>query len=186
MNNSLFLYGSLLLLLCCSACADTSSGPVRVQREFFDLKGYFVEEATRLASVKQFRKTVTVNEGKGEEKVVDDLDLEVEFKAFRDADINRAGWIDEYQVDSLKDKQGQLQKLSYVTDNEKLKTKELTINYREGKVSKIVAKSESESMVASLSKRLVYKPTDGYQIESRQSSTSTEEFLIKVDVAFLK
>ncbi len=153
------------------------------QTSFFDLKGYFETEITKLANVRNVKKATIINDNR-EEKVFDTLDFDVELAAFVDSDINKVAWMDKYVVDTVYDLSGTLRKLHYLSLDEKLRTQQLMISFNQTDVDTIEIFNNTSSNIAKLQQHLRYIPSRGYSIESRQKIPIAKENVIVVEVQF--
>lgn len=179
MKNFAWLF--IFILPGCLDLNDNSSKPET--NPFFDLKAYFKEEVTRLENLQNVKKITNVN---GNEEVLnmETIDLKSELKIFSDSDINRPAWTDKYAIDSLKTANGQLKKLSYTANDEKLKTKKIEIDFEHTLVSKIMITKDASSAISSMNQLLTYHPKEGYLIERRQDVVLAGQNEFKVEVQF--
>ncbi|MEL6924268.1 MAG: hypothetical protein AAFO94_09485 [Bacteroidota bacterium] len=168
-------------LSCTPAPSDAKRGG-----QFFDLPAFFEAEQQRMQSLQKVKKTVDYN-GSVEERMIDmdSLDLEQEFKAFVESDINRASWLDKYAVDSVFNEAGQLLRLNYRSTDPKLKTKSVDLSFSNQQVDEIRIQNETGSYFSSSSQSLVYDVNEGYQIDSRQELILSSDRVLKVQVAFV-
>ncbi len=175
-----------LLLYCLSIYSCTnSSDKVVEQTTFFDLKSYLQEQGKLLQEHHRGEKVTSIN-GQEESKIVDDIDFSKELSVFANSDINKAAWLDRYQVDSTFDQAGQLNKLSYQALDEKLRTKELVVDFQNGKVNHIAIRNASVNAITESEQRLNYTAGVGYSIESKQKVIGGEEKQLGVRVKVLK
>jgi len=181
MNCTKLGYWLFILIIVFQSCQPTTSSPVvEMEKPFFDLKSYFEQEKTRLATVSNFTKT-TVVDGKQETKKLAKLDLNKELRIFVEADINKPAWIDLYTIDSTL-QAGNLTKVSYTANDEKLAVRDISIDFDKQKVAKIKIKKAAEMALADTQFNLIYEPQKGYSIENTQQLTVGEDkaFLVKV------
>ncbi len=172
---------SLLLVL--SACRQESPGTVPLSNpHFFDLKTYFQQEAASLTAKKpQLRKRLEID-GRIEEQTLDSVDFSEELRLFAEADINRPAWLDKYAVDSLL-QNGRLSRLTYRALEADLKTRELQIDFVDGKVREIHIHKKFDTAIANTDQKLAYYPGKGYSIENRQKTVLQEPQVFRVEVA---
>ena len=157
--------------LCLSfiACQKDIPPSTSLTDSFFDLPDFFKKEQQALSNkITVLHKKITIN-GKIEEQRLDSFDLSQELAAFTAADINRPTWLDQYQVDSLKDAQGLLKTLKYSAMKDNLKTKNLTITYNDGQVEEIYIKKAISTMAAESFQELTYYKGKGYTNYNEQS-----------------
>lgn len=176
------LYCFLLLGLASCSAPETTTLPL--QESFFDLEGYFSEEAERLASVKRIRKKTSVD-GKTEENTIEEPDLAKALKVFEAAGINRTAWLDKYVVDSLMGTDGMLRRLNYQALDEEMKTRSLDIIFKGTAVDSILIVRSSSSVVANMEQHLSYVPLSGFSIQSKQKTSLSDEHVLAVEVQFL-
>ncbi len=187
-NNSLKNILQILVLLgmviVFSYCVkDTAIG--KKQLSFFDLKAYFETQKRQLVEIEKFKKT-TIIDGKQIEKELDSIDFNLELIVFEESDINKIAWIDKYLVDSVYDKNGLLNKLIYKATDDKLRTQQMLISFSQNAVDTIRIFNNSSGSVADLEQRLLYIPTYGYTIESKQKTTISAQHVVTVAVQFLE
>jgi hypothetical protein len=165
----------------CLGNDQTESTPTSLT--FFDLKGFFQTEIKQLKNVRNISKITEVN-GQKETLKLDSIDFEIDLKIFSDADINKPSWQDKYSVDSLINEDGQISKLTYGAQSQKLKIRNLEIDYVDGKVSQISIIKSSSSAISEVSEKLIYKPNSGYNIEREQDITLSGKNQFRVEVKF--
>jgi len=166
-----------------SSCVEETA-IIKQEPTFFDLKKYFKNEQVSLSQKTKIFKTTSVD-GDQIEKQSDSLDFNLELKVFEESDINKIAWIDKYEVDSIFDKNGDLEKVIYKAIDEKLRTRQLLISFDENEVDTIEIFNNASGNVAKLEQHLLYIPAYGYTIESTQKTTFSLEHVLKVDVRFL-
>jgi len=154
------------------------------QPPFFDLNTFFEKELEFLSNLKEINKTVILN-GKKEEKTLNDFDLKKDLEIFTDSNINKVAWLDKYKVDSLTNVNGLLEKIIYQALDEKVKTRQLIIEYSSGEVKSISIKNASSNQVALLNQDLKYIPKKGYMILSSQEVSLSDEQKLSVEVEFV-
>ena len=175
----------LVFCLAFSSCNETpASATKKGERLFFDIKDYFDKEATRLTGM-PVKKIASVD-GKREEQLPDSMDFTRDLKIFSENDINRPAWSDSYQTDSIFNDQKELTRLNYTAMDDKMKTRQILIDFDHGAVSKIHIENGTSSAVAHTRQVLIYEPQKGYSIESHQKVTLTDDNVFLVEVQFLK
>ena len=185
MKKILLLFFTFLLLSACKNNVAKPNPSSVVGLPFFDLKGYFEKEITRLEGIKKGKKTSVVND-KREEKTLDSLDFRSELKIFSSSDINRPAWADKYDIEELFNPKGQQAETNYLAKSEKLKTRKISIEFEAGKVSKIFIENRIPSLIATTRQRLSYRPQKGYSIEINQKVIFSADNYFLVEVAFEK
>ena len=152
-------------------------------KPYFDLKGYFLQEAERLSGESGFSKTVNLD-GQVEQQTLDSLNWSTEFQAFADADINLPAWYDKYSIDSTFTENGLLSSLRYMVQDSSLNTKIIAINFIAGVPNLIEIERQSNSPLAQTYKKLEYKPATGYTILNKQRLRLAEEKEVLVTVSW--
>lgn len=177
----LFLCSAVIIL--CGCVKETAIR--KKQLSFFDLKGYFETQKGQLFEIKKFKKT-TIIDGKLIEKELDSIGFDQELIVFEESDINKIAWIDKYTVDSVYDKNGLLNKLIYKATEDKLRTQQMLISFNHNTVDTISIFNNSSGAVAKMEQRLLYIPSYGYSIESKQKTAISAQHVVTVAVQFLK
>ncbi len=72
-----------------------------VEQVFFDIPGFFKDEALRLDSEGKLLEKKIVKDGIEEEKLIQEPEWEKEFTAFMDVDINKPALISVYEADTI-------------------------------------------------------------------------------------
>lgn len=174
------------LVVFLSSCSDFSPSETTAQlkqKKYFDLAGYFETQIERLGQRDDFEKSTSVN-GIVETQSNAQVDLEKELAIFSSADINRPAWSDKYEVDSTFNEQKELVNLRYQTSDEKLRTRQIFIEFEKGEVSKIEIENLTSSTIANTEQTLTYEPNQGYAIESRQKVQTIDEAVLRIEVKF--
>jgi hypothetical protein len=182
-RTSLFAWISLLFFVSCQQ-APKGDASIGIAKPYFDLKAYFNSEVTRLHGKGKAKKMVSVA-NEQEEKLIDSIDFLRELTVFADADINRPAWSDSYLVDSSFNEQKELVRLSYKAIDNKLKTQGIEVDFERNSVSRILIENKVVNSITASSQTLLYQPTVGYTIESRQKVAFSDEQVFKVEVRFL-
>jgi hypothetical protein len=179
-----FLITAFLLILISSACREEAVSDSQITNpKFFDLKGYFDHEIKRLDQLQPtVTKTLALN-GNTETRQLTQLDYARELDLFQQADLNRPDWLDRYRADSTV-QNNQLTAIRYTALDEKLRTRQLAISFKNGQVSSISIQNGAKSMAAGSQQQLVYEPTKGYRIESVQHTAISKAQVLQVAVTF--
>lgn len=168
-----------------TSCAELADQSLPNDVVFFDLKKFIAQEVTRLDQEKPMvKKTTRVNEV-NETKTLKLDDFEMELKIFTESDINKMAWIEKYSVDTTY-QNNQLSKIHYKAKEEKLITRDLIVDYINGKVSKIEIQTQASSIVTDVEKHLMYEPNVGYSILSKQKTTGSASNEIEINAIFQK
>ena len=152
-------------------------------KPFFDLKAFVKEETAALAEQNGFEKTVYLN-GKEETQSLETLDFSRELEVFEESDINKKSWLDKYSIDSLINASGQLEGLSYQAQDEKLRTRQIDIAFKDGEVKKLDIHNRTESLVFENEQWLKFEADRGYRIETMQKRVFADQRDLLVEVKF--
>lgn len=158
-----------LVILFFGAC--NSAGPKKQSSalQYFDLKGYIVKESIRLKQLNtSIEKTVVVNNA-AEQKKIKIADWQKELSVFTDADINKSAWQGLFQ--SHKEKDAEV----YVSNDDKVPVKSLTVSYKLGKVTGISILISNANSLYTSNDTLSYFPDSLYQVKKTQHITLLKE-----------
>ncbi|RZK59067.1 MAG: hypothetical protein EOO91_06255 [Pedobacter sp.] len=151
---------SLVLLL--GASCNLKEKEKASVKTYFDLAGYFENEASRLSKTKPtISKAVFIN-GKEEQKNISIKNWEQEFKSFIDADINKASWRGSFNV--VKNG-GQT---TYTSHSEKIPVKKLEISLKNNRLTSIKVYITNTNDLYTSQDSLSYYPDSLYQIMKTQ------------------
>ncbi len=170
--NKVILSGCIIFFL--AACGETTP-PQELPKKYFDLKGYFQQEVTRLNQTKPLvHKTVEVNEAT-ENKKVRIADWNKELANFIDADINKSAWQGSFKVS--KNPKEEL----YISDDAKVLVKRLKISLEEGNIKGIEIILNTKNYLYQSTDTLTYLPGRFYEIRKTQQIKllSTKRYAIK-------
>ena len=155
---------SLLVLLFLFGCQGQPEQKQKNELTYFDLKGYFEKEVSRLAKANPVvEKTVSVNES-AETKKLRIADWKKELEIFTDADINKAAWKGMFKVSQQSGYQ------LYTSDDEKIPVKELRLFYTEAgkELRGLQIVIHNTNMLYTSSDTLAYYPDSLYQVKKSQ------------------
>lgn len=179
----IFLFIGILLCMACHQ--DTPPASTPKEAIFFDLPAFFHQEIDLLQKdVIGLQKTATIN-GQKETKQISEFDLKQELSSFINADINKATWKDQYQVDSIWQAQ-QLQSIHYKALNKKLKTQKVLITFEEGEVAAIEIEKGIDNMAVRADQVLTYFSRQGYKVNKEQSLVLSDPQKIEMEVKFIR
>ena len=165
------------------ACSQIESVESEKDASFFDIKGYFTEQAERLNKEQiGVRKTIKIGDSE-EVHEMDSLNYEEELELFANADINRPAWQSKYLVDSIFS-ENRLAALHYSAQDDELKTQEIRIQFLEEVVRAIEIVNHTESTIAETNQRLSYIPESGYSIINEQKLIASPQKIVLIDVRF--
>ena len=177
---------SALLILIFNGCQPdqlSQNKNAKSTFNYFDLKGFMKEETDRISKMASYTKVVYLN-GEEETKKLTQMNLENELKPFSDSDINKPAWAGKYNIDSTFNEKEELVGLVYTSDDKKLKTKKISVDFESGKVIKVFIENAANSTVANTHQALTYQPDIGFSIESKQDVSLLDENYFKIKVLF--
>jgi hypothetical protein len=170
---SIFISGVILLGFL-PACKPEIKATVS-SLSYFDIKGYFSAEASRLnGENKRILKTV-VHNSTTESKEVKITDWARELDLFIGSDINRPAWKDSYKVISSGDI------LFYKAKYPELKMREMVIKKEKLKVRWVLIFNRTKNVLYQTSEKLSYFPDSLYLIEKTQKIRlmGSNDYMIK-------
>ncbi len=176
-HNILLFFLALLFGSCQPTGIDPADAP---KNPFFDLKDYFEKEMKIKRS--DITKTTTF-EGETETVHLPTVDLEKELKIFSDANLNKVAWYEKYAIESAQTKQGST-KISYRTEDPKLKTKSVEIFKNKMGIDSILIHNQMSSTIMNTEQYLAYYPNVGYLIRIEQKGSLQEVGDMKIEVKF--
>ncbi|WP_316822847.1 hypothetical protein [Pedobacter gandavensis] len=155
-----FLLCAILLL--CFGCTEPPKTQQKEAHPYFDLKGYFTREVTRLSREKPMvHKTVLVNDAT-ESKDLQIANWQKELSIFSDADLNKSAWKGLFQV-----KKTDTMEL-YSSSNEKVPVKEMKVIKKKGKVYGLQMVIRNSNALYTSSDTLSYFPDSLYEVKKNQ------------------
>jgi len=155
-------------------CGNTEQQQ-KVPQKYFDLKGYFLQEAARLNKTKPLvLKTVALNNDI-ESKKLHIEDWNKELANFSDADINKSAWQGFFTV--VKKEKEEV----YTSNNDKVAVKELTVILKNNKISGIKILLKTSNYIYQSTDTLSYFPDSLYEIRKTQKIRllNTKKYNIK-------
>lgn len=145
-----------------AACNSAAPKKQAAASAYFDLKDYMITEAKRLTALNpEIDKTVIVN-GAAERRKVKIADWPKELSVFSDADINKSAWQGLFTAAKGKDTE------TYLSDNEKVPVKSLSISYKNGKVRGIKLLISNVNSLYTSNDTLSYFPDSLYEVKKIQ------------------
>lgn len=152
----------LLLIIFLGACKPGTQKKQFRALQYFDLKDYIAKEAKRLSLLNpSVDKYVEVNKS-GEHKKLKIADWQKELSVFADADINKSAWQGLFKQIDGKDSK------TYVSDNEKVPVKSLSIQYKNGKLSRLQILISTVNSLYTSNDTLSYFPDSLYEVKKTQ------------------
>src|SRR5690554_2017290 len=168
------LYSCLFLFISCSRSEKTEF----INSAYFDIKSYFINEASLLNSRKLLvLKEVSRNEEK-ETKSISIQDWEKEFDLFIQSDINKPSWTSSYKVENHGDT------MFYKALTPNLRTQSIQIIKTNNEVNAILIKNESLNTLYKSYEYLSYYPDSIYIIEKVQQVRFLGENKYKITGTF--
>lgn len=146
-----------LLLVACKPATER-----RLQSDYFDLKDYFVKEASRLQHNNPVVSKAVVVNGSKEEKEMKIMDWENELSVFSDADINKAAWQGLFKMQKNEHQE------IYYSEDEKVPVKKVIINRSEAQINSILIVIKTTNTLYTSSDTLSYFPDSLYEIKKMQ------------------
>lgn len=173
------------ILFSCENGPVSSDDSLQSKDYFFDAKGYFAEESTRLAEAgKGLVKEIWFN-GEEERLESDSLDWDKELELFLKADINRPAWTEKYTGDTTLSSAGTPERISYTAQEEELRIQQMDISFDpSGKIDEIYIQKEINSLIEKVSQKLNYRPQEGYELSEKSSSNWKGEKEIRIKAFF--
>jgi hypothetical protein len=154
------LFKLIIILFLFSSCSSSSDEQAQKQNYFFDIAGYFKQQATLLTN-KSVTKTVSKDKAT-ETKTLIVENWEQELQLFTDCDINKAAWKDSYKKDSTSNT------LIYTATDPDLRVRAIKINFLGQSPSKIEISTQSKNLLYHTTENLVFIPDSLYQITKHQ------------------
>lgn len=173
-----------LTILLSSCGADLTPKKEKDIQQYFDLEGYFNQEATRLIELQPTVSKTIISKDKKETKELNNINWQNELALFRKNDINKPSWEDKYSIDSTLSADGSLV-LTYTAQEEDLQTRQLDIELFDDKVHAIIIVNRVENAIYSSQQYLTYRPNRAYTIKKTQDVTLMGDDDYEIEVSFL-
>jgi len=159
MNKKLILFA---FALGCFGCNQPEESKANTDLLYFDIKGYFKREATRLKKMNpEIVKEVSVN-GTAEQRKLRITDWDKELAIFSNADINKASW-----KGSFKAEKGEYIQ-SFTSNNKRIPVKKVLVYKDNSKVKKLEIVITNNNILYNSGDTLLYYPDSLYQIKKHQ------------------
>jgi hypothetical protein len=153
------LYGLCLFFF--SSCSRSEKTEL-INPTYFDIKSYFINEASSLSVGKSLVLKEVNRNGEKEVKNILIQDWEKEFDLFIQSDINKPSWTSSYKVENL----GDTTIYNALTPN--LRTRVIQIIKTNNEINSILIKNESLNKLYKSYEYLTYYPDSTYIIEKVQ------------------
>ncbi|WP_316805545.1 hypothetical protein [Pedobacter nototheniae] len=152
----------LVFALAFFSCNQQKESEANTDLLYFDTKGYFEKEASRLKEMNPLvQKSVFIN-GSTENKATKISDWEKELSTFIDADINKTSWKGSFKVNKTATAD------NYTSDNRKIPVKRITVVKLNGKITRIEIIRENKNIIYHSTDTLSYFPDSLYEIRKQQ------------------
>ncbi len=129
---------------------------------FFDIKGYFRADSSRLAKLNPLVNKTVVHNQVPENKKVHISNWGTELSLFTESDINRPAWKNSYSTQTENDL------LIYKAKDPLLKTQEIVIKKEGDKVKWILIFNHTKNILYETAEKLSYFPDSLYLIQKSQ------------------
>lgn len=149
-----------IILFLFSACTSSTDKHAETPKYFFDIAGYFNQQAKLLVN-KPVVKTVSKN-GAAETKTILVKNWDQELQLFSECDINKAAWKDSYTADST------VNQITYTATDPELKVRLIKISFNKKTPNKIEITTQSKNILYHTTEDLIYIPDSLYQITKHQ------------------
>lgn len=181
-----YLLGILILSLLsnCNFNHSSTSDTTAKDLYFFDLAGFFDQEIQHLKGEKiKAHKKVQYND-KEDVLQPQQLDYEKELAVFVHSDINKLSWREKYQADTVRNGNN-IRSIHYRALDDQLKTRNITIDFKESEVAQITIRNRLKSIMANNWQELEYVPGKGYQVQGTQQMRWAGKDKMGIQVEFI-
>ncbi|MCB9285206.1 MAG: hypothetical protein H6563_14135 [Lewinellaceae bacterium] len=173
-----------LILLGGISCQSERAIEREAIQPFFDLDAFFQTEIDRMTGDKTVERNILFM-GKRDKQKLDNWDAKEELEGFKDLNINRVAWRDQYLVDSLRDENHQLEGLRYTAIDSSLRIREVAVDFTaSGEVSEVRVEKYIKNLVVHFHQKLRYRPGTGYWLWREQKVPLTKRSEMKIEVAY--
>lgn len=156
-------FTGLSLLLCCGYACKPEIKETGAELKYFDIKEYFKTQADKLQAQNPLVNKSVKHNGTTESKRLSIGNWERELSSFTESDINKPAWKSSYSIDSSANT------VTYKAKLPELKTREVVISKKDGKVAGIVIVNDTKNLLYNTSERLSYYPDSCYIINKTQT-----------------
>ena len=152
----------LVFALALLSCNQRKAAEANTDFLYFDLKGYFAKEISRLQKLNPtINKTVSIN-GETENKVTTIADWQKELAIFVNADINKTSWKGSFKIGRENGAD------IYFSDSKKIPVKKVLVEKTDSKINKIEVIIDNKNILYQSEDTLTYYPDSLYQIKKQQ------------------
>lgn len=163
-----------------TACQKPATQKAAGQNLYFDMKGYFTAEASRLQQLNpELEKTVILN-GSAETKRLHIADWPKELSIFTDADINKPSWKGEF----TRTEENGME--VYRTVNPKIPVKRVELKRDSSAIQEIRILLSTGNYLYDSADTLTYKREIGYEIKKSQQIRLLEQKSYQIKGVFPK
>jgi len=153
---------AFLFLLALAACNSPEHKAAPGQPEYFNLKGYFQQEASALQKRNPIVKKTVVANGGAETKDIKIASWTKELSSFIDADINKRAWAGEFQKATTDSTE------TYTSHNEKVPVKQVRIYKNNKQISSVQIFIKNDNYLYTSTDTLSYYPGKRYEVRKTQ------------------
>jgi len=159
MTKKIYIFLFAAALLSCNGKDEQAgdSNPL-----YFDIKGFFENEITRMSKLNPVVDKVVEINGTVERKTIKVSDWKKEFTIFLNADINKASWRGSFTV--VKKDSAEV----FTSDNKKIPIKSIQVDKIGSGVKKIEIVIANKNILFQSNDTLVYFPDSLYRIKKQQ------------------
>lgn len=154
-------YNLCLILFFLGSCSQTEEVK-KSELTYFDIKGFFLNEASKLNSKETSVLKKVEKNGESEEKLILIKDWEKELNLFIESDINKPSWINSYNIEIKGDT------MIYNANTPDLRARVIKIIDNDSQPKSLIIKNESSNKLYKSYETLYYYPDSIYIIEKEQ------------------
>ncbi len=125
---------------------------------FYDIANFFKKEASGLTKLKKPIYKEVIKDGISEKKTISINNWDTEFQLFAQSDINKPAWKNSYRIEKTNNK------LVYTATDNDLKTRFISIVFKNNKVQEIKIVNKSSNLLYTSDENLTYTPGIEYKI----------------------
>lgn len=165
-----------------SGCIERSVPP-QTEKFYFDLKGFFEQEASYLYEQNITAEKYLINEKDTQILTLSNINWEKELAPFINSDINKPAWKESYTVDSVLMNE-KLQSIIYSSSEKNLLAKQIQIRFYNDNVSHVYIENASKNYIYNSAQILSYHVRKGFAIEGEQDIVLGKDLHYKIIVNF--
>ncbi|PWS26056.1 hypothetical protein DHW03_18595 [Pedobacter yonginense] len=144
------------------SCNQRKESEANTDLLYFDVKGYFKKEISRLQKQKPIVNKMVIVNGASENKALVIQDWNKELSVFIDADINKTSWKGSFQTSK-----NNLEE-NYTSSNKKIPVKSIRVEKDGARIKKVEIFIANKNILYTSNDTLVYYPDSLYQIKKQQ------------------